>query len=315
MSALPRPERDERVTVVIACHTEERWDSLQRAIASALAQRPAPARVIVAVDHNPALSARLRGTEPQVTVVDNDRGRGASVTRNTAAALAATPLLAFLDDDAIAASGWLARLLEPFADPTVVGTGGGVDAIWEVGRPTWFPDEFGWVVGASYRGMPTGSAPIRNVWSENMAVRRDAFEAVGGFSVDFGKVGQTSRPEDTDLCIRVAAARPGGTWIYVPDARVDHQVPGSRSTLAFFLRRSFWEGRGKVEMSRKLADQRDLASEGDYLRRTLPAGVARHLRAGVRQPRGTDLARAGSIVAGTAAAAAGGAVSLLWRGA
>jgi glucosyl-dolichyl phosphate glucuronosyltransferase len=303
------------VSVVIACHAEERWASLTRAIESAASQAPPPAAVIVAVDHNPPLSARLRAAFPQVAVADNAGTRGASATRNAGGVLVTTPLMAFLDDDATAHPGWLARLLEPFVDPDVIGIGGGVDAVWATGRPTWFPDEFAWVVGASYTGMPDHTAPIRNVWSENMAVRRDAFEAVGGFSIDFGKVGHTSRPEDTDLCIRMTAAAPVGGWMYVPDARVDHEVPSVRSTLRFFLRRSFWEGRGKVELSRKLADQRDLRSERDYLRRTLPEGVARRLLAGLRHRRGGDLAQAGSIVVGVLAAAAGGAVSLVVRGA
>lgn len=304
---------DERVTVVIACHTLDRWDALLRAIGSALAQQPMPLELIVAVDHNADLSARLRAAHPTVRVVDNVAARGASATRNAGAAMARTPLIAFLDDDAVATAGWLARLLEPFSDDGVIGTGGGVAPAWESGRPAWFPDEFGWVVGASYRGMPTEQAPIRNVWSENMAIRRSAFEAVGGFSDGFGKVGRTSRPEDTDLCIRVSAAHAGRHWLYVPDAVVEHAVPSARATWRFFLRRSFWEGRGKVEMGRKLADDRDFASENDYLRRTLPAGVLRYVRAGVRHPCGADLARAGSIVAGAAAAAAGGVVSFVWR--
>jgi GT2 family glycosyltransferase len=304
---------DQRVAVIIACHTEDRWAALGRAIASARTQRPAPNELIVAVDHNQPLSARLRAAQPQVRVVDNTGTRGASGTRNAGAAAATTPLLAFLDDDAVAAPGWLARLLAPLDDPNVVGTGGGVAPLWEAGPPPWFPEEFGWVVGVSYRGMPEQTAPIRNVWSENMAIRRTAFHTVGGFSDGFGKVGRMSRPEDTDLCIRVSAAFPGQTWLYVPDALVHHEVPRSRATWRFFLRRSFWEGRGKVEMGRKLADDRDFAAERAYLRRTLPLAVARHLRTGVRHPGGADLARAGSIVAGAAAAATGGMVSLLWR--
>ncbi len=310
---MSRATVDERVTIVVACHTEERWDALRRALASARAQRPAPHEVIVAVDHNPTLSRRLRSACPDLRVADNTGARGASGTRNAGASLAITPLLAFLDDDAVATDGWLSRLLAPFDDPRVIGTGGAVTPLWQTGRPSWFPDEFGWVVGASYRGMPTRTAPIRNVWSENMAIRREAFEAVGGFRDGFGKVGLMSRPEDTDLCIRVRAAFPGREWLYVPGALVQHAVPSSRATWRFFLRRSFWEGRGKVEMARRLADDRDLGSERDYVRRTLPAGVARHVRAGVRDPRGGDLARAGSILVGLSAAATGGMVSLLWR--
>lgn len=299
------------VTVVLASHDLGRWSHLCRALDSALAQ-DVPARVVVGVDHNPELEQRLRAARPDVLVVPNRHGRGASGTRNSGAEHATTPLVAFLDDDARAHPGWLGGLLAPFDDPDVVGTGGGVTADWSTGRPVWFPEEFGWVVGASYRGMPLATARVRNVWSENMAVRRDVFAAVGGFRLDFGKVGDRSRPEDTDLCIRMAAAVPGGRWMYVPDARADHHVPAARATYRFFLRRSYLEGRGKVEMSRLLGPQEALDSERDYLRRTLPTGVRAGL-ADAARGRAAGLLRAAAITSGAAAAGLGAAVGLAAR--
>jgi len=52
------------------------------------------------------------------------------------------------------------------------------------------------VVGASYRGQPR-TAPRPQCVSENMAVARHDFWAVGGSGRDFGKLGQVCRPEDT----------------------------------------------------------------------------------------------------------------------
>src|SRR5579871_4207254 len=167
------------VSVVIACHTERRWDTLLEAIESVRTQREGPERLIVAVDNNPALAARLRRSGGPLEIVENHLEAGASNARNAGAAVAQTPFIAFLDDDARARDGWLAALLEPFDDAAVVGTGGFVAPLWRSARPRWFPDEFGWVVGASYRGMPETTAPVRNVWSENMAVRTGAFRAVG----------------------------------------------------------------------------------------------------------------------------------------
>jgi glucosyl-dolichyl phosphate glucuronosyltransferase len=301
------------VSVVIACHTEERWSSLVRSIASALEQRPGPVEVIVAVDHNPRLYNRLSREISGVTVVENEYAGGASGTRNTGARHASTPFLAFLDDDAHARPGWLGTLLEPFEDELVVGTGGKVEPEWATSRPQWFPDEFAWVVGASYTGLPDTRSPVRNVWSESMAVRRDVFEAVEGFRADFGKVGQISRPEDTDLGIRMSASAPGRHWIYVPDALVDHLVPASRCTLRFFLLRSFSEGRGKVEMSMRLASDRDLGSESSYLRRTIPMGIARNVKSAMAHREWAYAQRAAAILGGTMAAAAG-AVAAALRG-
>jgi glycosyltransferase involved in cell wall biosynthesis len=300
------------VTVVLATYDLQRWPFLAAAVESLLAGPDRPRRIIVCADQNDELCERVRVTWPQVMPVLNTRGRGASVTRNTGAEFANTPYIAFLDDDIQVYEGWLSRLLEPFADPVVVGTGGGVVAGWERGRPNWFPEEFDWVVGASYRGMPTVQSAVRNVWSENMAVRTDTFNAVGGFRPDFGKVGHRNRPEDTDLCIRMAASVPGARWIYAPDAVVEHHVPVDRASFSFYLRRSYNEGRGKLEMAYLLGHQEKLEDEQNYLRMTLPSGIWAGLWAAARHGDMSGLLRAAAIVAGILAAALG-AVSVMWK--
>jgi cellulose synthase/poly-beta-1,6-N-acetylglucosamine synthase-like glycosyltransferase len=251
------------------------------------------------------LCERVGETWPQFTTVPNKCGRGATGARNTGAEYADTPFIAFLDDDIRVREGWLSRLLEPFTDPTVVGTGGGVVARWQAGRPGWFPEEFDWVVGASYRGMPTARSAIRNVWAGNMAVRAEAFHAVGGFRSGFGKVGDRSSPEDTDLCIRMSAEVAGAQWVYVPEALTEHHVPAGRASVSFFLRRNYLEGRGKVEMVRLLGRQKNLQDERDYLRRTVPAGVLAGLRTAARCRDSSGLLKAGAIVAGVLAAGVG----------
>jgi glucosyl-dolichyl phosphate glucuronosyltransferase len=290
-------------SIVIACHTEERFEQLLEAIDSARQQAPEPDQLIIAVDHNEALCRRLRAEVDGIEIVDHRGDPGASGTRNAGATLARNPVLVFLDDDVRARPGWLRELLAPLLDPRVVGTGGMTMPAWQGPRPRWFPDEFGWVVGASHAGLPTEQAQVRNVWSENMAVRKSAFDAVGGFRHGFGKVGSTSRPEDTDLCIRIGASAPKSWWTYVPTAVVDHMVPRERSTFAFFLRRCYWEGAGKVELSAHLGENRDLDDERSYLTRTLPRALVRDLVSG-------QFRRAVAIVAGVILAAAGGAVSL-----
>jgi glucosyl-dolichyl phosphate glucuronosyltransferase len=292
-------------TIVLATHDVARWPLLVAVVESILTEREQPGGVVISVDHNEELRDRVRATWPHVTTVANKYGRGASSARNTGAECADTPFIAFLDDDVRIREGWLSRLLDPFADPTVVGTGGGVVARWQAGRPGWFPEEFDWVVGASYRGMPTRRSIVRNVWSENMAVRAEAFHGVGGFRVGFGKIGDRSRPEDTDLCIRMSAHTAGAKWVYVPDAVTEHHVPVRRASLSFFIRRSFVEGRGKVEMSNLLGHQEKLRNERDYLRRTLPAGISAGLSAAVRHGDPKGLLKSGAIVAGVLAAGAG----------
>jgi GT2 family glycosyltransferase len=301
----------ESVSVVIACHSQQRLQLLLKAIDSVRSQDPAPASIVVSVDHEPELYRILVERFPELVVVQNEFGRGASGNRNTGAAQTATPLVAFLDDDARARPGWLSALIEPFENPDVVCTGGFVAPSWEHQEPKWFPEEFAWVVGASHRGLPVSKAEVRNVWSENMAVRRDVFSGVGGFRADFGKVGMTSRPEDTDLCIRMGKALPGAIVLFVPDAIVDHHVGTERARVRFFLKRCYAEGRGKVELAQHNEGRDDLGDERTYLRRTLPSGVAQHLRQGIASPDFGQICRAGAILGGVGAAAVGAGVSIL----
>lgn len=290
-------------SVVIAAYDERRLPLLERAVASAIAQGP-DVEVVLAIDHDERLLATARDRFAGVRVVLNTRSRGASGTRNAGARAATGEFLAFLDDDAEAEPGWLAALVAPLrADPTIVGVGGWVEPAWAGPRPIWFPMEFGWVVGASYTGMPRRAAEMRNAWSENMAVRAADFWEVGGFREGFGKLGSTSRPEDTELCLRMAAAR-SGRWWFEPAARIRHHVPADRATLSFFLRRCRAEGAGKAHLAELAGAEEGLSSERSYATRTLPAGVLRGLLALLRGDLGGPV-RALAIVAGLAAAAVG----------
>jgi cellulose synthase/poly-beta-1,6-N-acetylglucosamine synthase-like glycosyltransferase len=293
---MPTPHLD--VTVVIPTHSEQRWDTLVRTISTAKAQSLRPTEIVVVVDHNTAFFHRIRRDMPGITVLENAYAKGVSGNRNTGAFHATTPIVAFLDDDITAGPTWLARLISPFVDPDVVGTGGAIEPAFETGRPTWMPDEFLWAVGGSYAGMPVATSRIRNVWSASMVVRREVFNAVGGFRVGFGKLGSVNRPEDTELCIRMSALK-GGHWMYVPAAVVRHAVPATHSTFNYFVRRCYAEGRGKVQMA-GLHDGEALGAERDYLW-SLPKALLRDLGAG-------RFAQAGGVFAGVVAAGCGGAV-------
>jgi GT2 family glycosyltransferase len=294
------------VSVVIPTHTEQRWSSLVRTVACARSQVYTPAEVVIVVDHNPALYRRARRDLPGVTVLENLFAQGVSGNRNTGAFHTHTALIAFMDDDVISEPDWLGSLVAPFADPAVVGTGGGISPAWEGPAPKWMPEEFLWAVGGSYTGMPTRTAPIRNVWSAGMVVRREAFMKVGGFRTGFGKLGGRNRPEDTDLCLRMSEAA-GGVWMYVPEAMIRHEVPAIRSTFSFFLRRCYAEGRGKVQLAGLHTGGDSLGAEKTYLR-SLPKAVARNIAAASRGAGVAHALKAGSVLAGVAAAGFGGAV-------
>ena len=256
----------------------KRWDDLRAAVASVHAQAVPVLEIIVVVDHNPGLLARARRELHDVTVLANGGTQGASAARNTGVAVSRSELVAFLDDDAVASPNWLKALLSHFADTRVVGVGGRLDPLWATTRPRWFPPEFDWAIGTSYLGMPQAAEPVRNVWSNNMAIRRHVFDKAGGFRDDIGKVGTRSRPEDTDLCLRSIERNEGGIWIYEPAGAAGHRVPIERTTIRYFVYRCFNEGWGKAALAALNGVGKSISTEQHYTRRVLPAAVARGMR-------------------------------------
>jgi cellulose synthase/poly-beta-1,6-N-acetylglucosamine synthase-like glycosyltransferase len=293
------------VSVVIPACSMDRWDSLREAVVSVRAQTVPVLETVVVIDHNPGLMAKAASELPGITVIANAGIRGASGARNSGAAASRGEMLAFLDDDAIASPNWLECLLQHFKNPKVVGAGGRLEPLWKTRRPKWFPQEFDWAVGCSYMGMPESATMVRNVWSNTMAIRRQAFDAVGGFRDDFGKIGAWSRPEDTDLCLRVAAeCDGGGTWIYEPNAIAGHQVPAERTTLSYFLRRCYYEGQGKATLASLNGITESTSTERQYTRYVLPYGIVRGLSKTARGD-ASGVARSFAIIAGTSFAIVG----------
>src|SRR5262245_845621 len=117
-------------SVILCAYTEARWNDLVEAVASVQRQMLPAHEIIVAVDHNSTLAERARRHLPGVVVVENREGRGLSGTRNSGVAAAQGTHVVFLDDDAIAAPDWLARLCVALANPRAVGAGGAIEPLW-----------------------------------------------------------------------------------------------------------------------------------------------------------------------------------------
>jgi glucosyl-dolichyl phosphate glucuronosyltransferase len=301
-----------KISVVICAYTERRWDEVLAAVGSIRAQRLEPHEIIVVVDHNEALRERLRAALPDVMVIPSTGPRGLSGGRNTGIAAASGEVVAFLDDDAVADVGWLSVLAAGYGRPDVAGVGGRTLPLWPSEAPRWFPDEFAWVVGCTYRGMAAG--PIRNLMGGNASFRRAAFEVAGGFRAGIGR-GPGSRPlgcEETEFCIRLRQAAPETVLLFDDRAVIWHRVPGERARFAYFRTRCYAEGLSKAMVTRSVGVGDGLASERRHALVELPRGVGRELRAAVTgDPAG--LRRAGAIVAGLAITVSGYAAGSLGR--
>lgn len=279
------------VSVVVCAYTERRWADVLAAVESARTQSPAPEEILLVVDHNPGLAARLRAERlpGPVTVLDNVRQHGLSGARNTALAQVTGEVVVFLDDDASAPPGWLAALTAPYADDRVVAVGGAATPVWPDHRPGTLPagpgdpprGELDWVVGCTYAGQPTTLADVRNLMGCNMSFRREVFGRVGGFTEGIGRVGTVPLGcEETELCIRVRQDDPAARILFEPAALVRHRVSDDRLTWSYLRRRAYAEGVSKAAVSTVVGSADALSTERAYTSRIVPAGIARELAHG-----------------------------------
>jgi len=276
----PVPSEPPTISVVICAFTRDRLEVLSESVDSLRAQTLPAHEIVLVIDHAPELLEEVRGLWPDLKIVENRERKGLSGARNSGVAEATGEVVAFLDDDAIAAPDWLERLAAAYADPQVLGAGGTVRPRWVEGKPSWFPPEFDWVVGCTHSGMPRQLEPVRNLVGANMSFRRAPLVEVGGFSHELGRVGTLPVGcEETDLSIRVHQRWPDAEILYDPAAAVEHVVPPARGRVGYFIDRCRAEGRSKAVLSGMVGTQDGLSSERSYVRRTLPLGVLRDLGA------------------------------------
>jgi len=242
------PQVTPSISAVICTHN--RSDHLRKAIASLQAQDlPADAFEIIVVDNGSTDDTRSVVDEfaeaPHPVLYFHEPVLGLSRARNTGWKLARAPLVAYLDDDAIAAPDWLSRLIDAFADLRWRSgcVGGRIEGNWEAPRPSWL-----------HQGLlpcltviewdRTERCPTRDgifVAGANIAFRRELLEQAGGFAENLGrKGGNLLSAEERDMAERIEAL--GYTTIYDPHATVKHWVGRERLTRQWFLERARWQG-------------------------------------------------------------------------
>jgi GT2 family glycosyltransferase len=210
------------VSVVIPALNE--GDYLRRTVEQVRATLP-PRGEIVVVDDGSADGCCdfLRAAPGGVRLLEPSPMRlGVSGARNKGAAAAAGEIVVFLDGHVDMRAGWLDSLCAAARDPSVGAVGPGIAVM---GRP----DCCGW--GMRYHdaalgiewlpappGVPPGEPPpaVAMLAGACIAVRRDLFDAVGGFDEGLVRWGS----EDAELSLRLWMA--GYEQRIVPDVTIDH---------------------------------------------------------------------------------------------
>ncbi len=294
---------DEKLTfsVVMCAYTESRWDDMLAAVESVKTQTYPPFEIILVIDHNPTLLERTRAhlSNTGVIVIENAGQRGLSSARNSGIAVAQGSIIAFMDEDALAAPDWLAQLNRVYRDQDVMGAGGAIRPNWLSERPKWFPEEFDWVVGCTYRGMPEAEAPVRNLIGCNMSFRRYVTDLNGSFRDGIGRIGTLPVGcEETEYCIRANQKWPHKKMIFNPQAQVFHNVPAARANWRYFVSRCYAEGISKAVIGRFVGTSSSLSSEKTYVLKILPKAILRGLASTVFRFDLNGLGRAVAVVAG-----------------
>ena len=189
-----------------------------------------------------AVVASFRDHAPvPLRVVDEPRP-GASRARNRGLE-EARRVVAFLDDDCVPDPGWLAAVTGPVLAGRWAGTGGRVVADPAVPTPRWLGDALLAYLAAYDRGdeeVVLGGDDY--LLTANAAFDSDFLTAAGAFDPLLGPTaGRPTVNDDVDICRKVVRA--GGLIGYVPSAVVVHDLPPSRLTPRYLLRRFYAQGR------------------------------------------------------------------------
>lgn len=177
--------------------------------------------------------------------------RGPAAARNTGVRTAVNSYLAFTDDDCRVTPDWLRQLAAGFEATGADGLGGyAVNPI---------PQNEGmaastWLVEFLYQHFRDAGGDALVLVSNNVAYRRQAFEAVGGFDEQF----PLAAAEDMDLSRRMRDA--GWRQRYWPAARVIHDHQLSRWG---HVQQQFRYGRGgRIFLEKRRASHARIADDG-----------------------------------------------------
>ena len=183
---------------------------------------------------------------------------GVSIARNAGAWAARTPFIAYIDDDAIPATGWVQAILDAIAQPgpRPALIGGRILPKWEAPLPRWWPRSLRGVLSiiehegnGEYRtaAVPAGLEP----YAANMVVHVLSLLAAGRFGGRLGRCGDVLL-SDEEVQLAWTLQDAGYSVRYDSRIVVHHQIQARRLDPAWLLSRLYWQGASTVLTQRML---------------------------------------------------------------
>lgn len=259
------------VSVIICAFSSKRFEMTVDCIHSIFNGTYKNYEIILVIDGNHELKQRMGDKFKNITIIENEKNEGPSVSRNRGVEHAKGDIAAFIDDDAFASSDWLERIVKDFDDyPSVSVVGGKLLLVYEEGSRK-LPEEILWIVGGTYKGHPEDRRLVRNVFTGNMSTKRDTFMSTNFEIICDKKKNKflSHQLEDTLFCVRINNKKPGSI-LYDPEIIAYHHVPKERLKLLYILRRSLSEGilKAKLEHVNDM-NNKTLSHEQNYLNKIL----------------------------------------------
>lgn len=226
---------------------------------------------IVVVDSSspPAAAAEMRrlvAELPDARLIRLEE-TGISLARNAGALAARGAYIAYIDDDALAAPDWIEQIIavvrEQPVPPAVLS--GRALPVWEAPLPAWWPGNLRgiltiteWEGRGEYRTaeVPAGLGPF----GANLIVERAAMLAASGFAEDLGRRGGLLL-SDEDVHLAWKLQDSGRSARHDSRITVHHCIQAPRLTVAWMLRRLYWQGASSVLTRLMLGHPRMVWSE------------------------------------------------------
>ena len=256
-----------KITVIISTYSKEKISYVKRCLESIRQQNLEPLETLLILDEDQDLINFYSKEIPDLKI-HSSGGKGLSKARNYGVMKAKGEIVAFIDDDAVADKNWIMKATENLQQGGLAGIGGKITPSWEEGRPMWFPEELDWIIGCTYKGLPEEKHSIRNPIGCNMAFRTVLVKEAGLFKEELGRIGKVLLgSEETDLSMRILEKHPELNIYYDPHMVVFHQVPASRASLRYVLRRAFYEGVSKAFLAKLHPNKnKSLSTENNYFK-------------------------------------------------